>query len=627
MKLPFVNIHRMRLLGYALLFSGTMLAQNKGVPMKVLPLDDLNSFKPASSNWQIAGDVNADLNQNNVLKITKGNGVLVNLPDKKNNSNLIFGLEHADADLELDFMMAKGSNSGIYLQGRYELQLLDSWGKKNPSYSDCGGIYERWDESKPEGQKGYQGIPPRANASFAPGLWQHLQICFQAPRFDASGNKTANAKFLKVVLNGVVIHENVEVTGPTRGAAFPDEKTPGPILIQGDHGPVAFRNIRYRSFGLVVPVVSDLQYSYYIGPFSNDTLKAKAEPEFKVTKSGKAQELTIENVPVSNEYILRYTGKVNIKTPGNYTFYTQIGGMNLLKVDGKLLIPFLLTSPSDTRTASIDLSAGDHTFEIITAKRDSWLKSGLGFFIEGLDMRKAPLHTRNSLPLNAPVNPIIINVEGEPKVMRCFIDFEKDGKRQRITHAASVGSSEGANFTMDLKTGALVQCWRGGFLNATPMWHDRGDGHSEPIGSVLKLSDVPNFAVLASDNAVWPDSLLTADNYRMRGYELDADGFPTFRYTIYGAEIEDMTRPEDSGKRLTRNLKVSGTAPNLYCRIGEGKDIVAQANGLYVIDNKSYYVKINNAAGAKPLVRNVNNRQELLLPIGNNSQVSYSIIW
>ena len=63
-------------------------------------------------------------------------------------------------------------------------------------------------------------------------------------RVSASGQKTANAIFVKVVHNGKVIHENQEVTGPTRAAAFNDEKPLGPMMFQGDHGPVAYRNVR-----------------------------------------------------------------------------------------------------------------------------------------------------------------------------------------------------------------------------------------------------------------------------------------------------------------------------------------------------------------------------------------------
>ena len=65
-------------------------------------------------------------------------------------------------------------------------------------------------------------------------------------RLVSSGKKIANACFLKVTHNGAVIHENVEVTGPTRAATFEDEKATGPLMLQGDHGPVAYRNLRLK---------------------------------------------------------------------------------------------------------------------------------------------------------------------------------------------------------------------------------------------------------------------------------------------------------------------------------------------------------------------------------------------
>lgn len=120
--------------------------------------------------------------------------------------------------------------------------MLDSLGVESPKYSDCGGIYQRWKDGK-----GYEGVAPRTNASKAPGEWQTFEVVFHAPRFDEDGKKTANAKFVRVVHNGKVIQENVEVTGPTRAATFEnDEKPTGPIMLQGDHGPVAYRNLRIR---------------------------------------------------------------------------------------------------------------------------------------------------------------------------------------------------------------------------------------------------------------------------------------------------------------------------------------------------------------------------------------------
>jgi hypothetical protein len=87
-------------------------------------------------------------------------------------------------------------------------------------------------------------VPPNVNAAKPAGEWQTLSIVFQSPRFDENGKKTANAKFVKVVLNGTVLHENVEMKGPTPGGLTGKEAPIGPLMLQGDHGAVAYRNLK-----------------------------------------------------------------------------------------------------------------------------------------------------------------------------------------------------------------------------------------------------------------------------------------------------------------------------------------------------------------------------------------------
>ena len=212
------------------------------IAQKKIDLTDLKEFNNAGGNWHIAGDVKADYTKNHDLSFTPGTGILVNLPNPTDRKDLYTNLKHGDIDLELDCMMAKGSNSGIYLQGRYEIQLLDSWGVVNPRSSDMGGIYERYDDSRPEGQKNIDGHAPRQNTSKAPGLWQHLKISFQAPRFEG-GVKVKNAKVLSIELNGVLILENIELFAPTAGSVSEVEVASDALRIQGDHGQVAFKNI------------------------------------------------------------------------------------------------------------------------------------------------------------------------------------------------------------------------------------------------------------------------------------------------------------------------------------------------------------------------------------------------
>ena len=89
----------------------------------------------------------------------------------------------------------------------------------------------------------YNTSKPSKNAAKAPGEWQTFDIVFQAPRFDAGGKKTQNAKFVSVKLNGQEIQKDVEVPKPTGSELSREEKPTGPLMLQGDHGIVAYRNI------------------------------------------------------------------------------------------------------------------------------------------------------------------------------------------------------------------------------------------------------------------------------------------------------------------------------------------------------------------------------------------------
>jgi 3-keto-disaccharide hydrolase len=119
------------------------------------------------------------------------------------------------------------SNSGVYLQRRYEVQILDSMGDDPPKNNGCASIYT---------QKA-----PDKNAGKKPGEWQTYDITFRAARFDAAGKKTEGGR-ITVIWNGVKVHDDYELKNKT-GAGKPEGPEPGQILLQ-DHGAkVKFRNL------------------------------------------------------------------------------------------------------------------------------------------------------------------------------------------------------------------------------------------------------------------------------------------------------------------------------------------------------------------------------------------------
>jgi hypothetical protein len=140
-----------------------------------------------------------------------------------------------DFTLHIEFLLsympeARGqgrANSGVYMQGRYEVQVLDSFGLKG-QHNECGGIYEIRD--------------PNVNMCFPPLSWQTYDIDFTAAKYDDAGNKTANAR-MTVRHNGVVIHRDVEVPRATRAAPVKEGPEPGPIYLQNHGNPIRFRNI------------------------------------------------------------------------------------------------------------------------------------------------------------------------------------------------------------------------------------------------------------------------------------------------------------------------------------------------------------------------------------------------
>jgi hypothetical protein len=203
----------------------------------------LAEWREDTHGWTSVGDVALNPNSPRRFDEKPGSGTLVSDGDA---SNLESKDDYQDVDVRLEFMIPKRSNSGVKLLGRYEIQILDTHGVKELGGDSCGGIYPRA-EQEPRYHHIDDGVPPRVNAARPAGEWQSLEIEFIAPRFDAQGKKTSNARFARVVLNGKLIHENVEVSAPTGAAWRLVEEVPrGPLLLQGDHGRVAFRNIRVR---------------------------------------------------------------------------------------------------------------------------------------------------------------------------------------------------------------------------------------------------------------------------------------------------------------------------------------------------------------------------------------------
>lgn len=616
----------------ACLILASAAAAESSLPPTTVPLDSLAGFRSPTANWQLAGGLGGDPRTEKFLSPLPGSGVLINNPAPGARGHLFSTWEHGDLELDLDFLMPPGSNSGVYLMGRYEVQLLDSWGVKVPTPADCGGIYQRWDAARGKNHEGFEGTAPRANASRAPGLWQHLHIEFHAPRFDAAGRKTAPARFVKVELNGFVIHENVEVSGPTRSAAFPDEVPLGPLMIQGDHGPVAVRAIAFKQFDPAKRIlVEDLAYKHYT------TMPREKLGEYDSTapdSQGKAARLASDDVVKAGKFVLVYTGTLVAPDSGTYAFHAAADrGPDPVRVliDGQ---PAVEPFEQGGHSIPLNLTAGPHAFRLDYVHSSS-RKPGFKFSVEGPGISRQELSAPKpakagdedaggSRPSRLPIAPAADRI----RLQRSFVPFEP---KKRL-YAINVGTPDGLHYAYDFDTAALLRVWRGEFLDTFELWDGRGENQlAKPAGPALTLSARPVLALLEDSAHDWPDQ--PDAMWSSQGYQLERNGQPVFRFRLATLSATDRIAPAAATHGLTRTLVVTGerTSWESWVLLAEAERISPQPGGRgYIVGDRAYYIDLAADSAVQPLVRTRHGRQQLVVPISNatlGKPIIYTLVW
>ena len=212
-----MNVTKRKFTGWRLADPGPAPDLSKikyGAPVKLFNGKDL-------TGWRLINP-----NQTNGFKVV--NGELVNDPVNTGGNHVSYGNLRTDSEfddfkLKLEVNIPEGSNSGIYLRGMYEVQVVDSYGKELDPHN-MGALYSR--------------ITPSSAAEKKAGEWQTMEMILYR-------------RHLTVLLNGTKIIDNKPVYGPTGGAMQADVLKSGPIYLQGDHGKVFYRNI------VLTPIVNN----------------------------------------------------------------------------------------------------------------------------------------------------------------------------------------------------------------------------------------------------------------------------------------------------------------------------------------------------------------------------------
>jgi len=198
---------------------------------------------PKKANvWSVVSDVRLNPHNHRQLEApdpAEGNGGIMLRNGEgdsggRTGTDIFTEKKFGDCQVHVEFMIPEKSNSGVYFMGEYEIQIWSDIGtpKDKLGVHNTGAVYAT--------------KPPPFIALNPYGEWNTYDITFRAPRFDANGNKIEDAKFIKVILNGKTIQTDVDTPKPTGSQIHNKEVATGPLMLQGDHGPVAFRNIRIK---------------------------------------------------------------------------------------------------------------------------------------------------------------------------------------------------------------------------------------------------------------------------------------------------------------------------------------------------------------------------------------------
>jgi hypothetical protein len=192
------------------------------------------------NQWQMVGQAWLDRNGDSIAR-EQGKGTLY-YSKSKSGSMLVTNREHGDCVLHAEVLLGPDGETGIYMQGRYEIELLDSYEQAlSGTQKTMGAITCGIGEGSV-----VEGLAPSYNAANPAGSWNMVDIQFQAARFNWLGKKTKPAMIKSVRINGVEVQRNIELKKASVGAIDGKESSFGPLVLAGKGSTVAFRNVVMR---------------------------------------------------------------------------------------------------------------------------------------------------------------------------------------------------------------------------------------------------------------------------------------------------------------------------------------------------------------------------------------------
>ncbi len=337
-------------------------------------------------------------------------------------------------------------------------------------------------------------------------------------------------------------------------------------------------------------LLKDLKYTLYEGNWDK-------VPDFSALQpkgSGQIPNglMDAQVVKKNGAYGLVFAGKLILEKAGNYEFFLTSDDGSRLVIDGEGVVDHDGVHPAGAiQKKKIKLQEGEHSLEL--RYFDKGGHKQLSLTVNGPGLSQVPLTkwTVGGKPKKKSPNPIMVTAEnpGEAVIYRNFID----GSNPR---GIGVGYPGGVNICWDADAMNVAMLWRGGFMDASRHWTNRGQGNQKPAGyDVVKTAQgLPLQVLKDATRETWiRDSkgqvaydrdkppaerksmrtfVMRHPDYRFRGYRLDAKRFPTFRYDFQDLQVKDRFEPAeiDGKEAVLRTIEFTGAAkPGTHFRIAD----------------------------------------------------------
>jgi hypothetical protein len=508
--------------------------------------------------------------------------------------------KHKDLNLKLSFRATEGSAAKLMLQGKYPVEL--------PSLMVAGG-------------------KPRIQPAASSGIWQDLEVVFIAPEGDVPAILSA------VYLNGTLVYYQQELS--------PSDVPAGPLTLIVESGDVEVVDLRYSDQGGTSSTVDTngvnlnlplLRYEYYDLP--KGTVDVTNWASLTPDKVGYINRFDLNAIREKEiDYAIRFYGKLNIPSSGEYQLSTYSPASVRVFVDGQRVVNDGGAHGAHQIDGFIDLSEGRHDFQLDYVQNTGWNRLDVKYLPEG----EEALKYLNSMEEGKTIGglgastPQKLETDDYPYLLRSFLYFPAPKVYEiatKRTHVISVGEGEGPHYSLDLQNGALLQMWRGDFADTHDMWAGRGEPQvMRPLGPTISFDGTPQWTDISGDSDEWPAAAAESTGFHHVRHSLDEANRPTFEYEMKGGHsLTDKLTPVNGG--LVRELvHGAGDATTIYTQIAAARQITETAPGEYELRGPGVKIKIESYDGDRLVLQRSEGINRLIAELPTKGHITYRIDW